>query len=701
MFRPVSRFWSIFFLWSAFLFAVMNAVSLVSPVLGGLFAVIFLWNASKLLGPTFLPKQHSYLQTAAGFMAMMSIIALVVGGLYYALPITQPLLFAVFFLIAGFITIAGRNAETREKSRTLRAQAPLLVGFCTLAVIVSLIVWLSAVSMVEITDSVRSPWNILSANALIPLGIAFTFLLALFHRARAKTTSLVLFIIALFAGLSLTAIVYPNGFGFDPFIHRATVAHIIEFGTITPKPLYYIGQYAIELSASHVFSLPIELLDPFLVPLLGTFILTFTVLIAFSQLLQRKPFVVLPVIFFLPLGAFIMTTPQALAYLFTAALMFLSLPALLHKEHPPSKWLLALLTAAALITHPLAGIPATMYFVLFLISTQETGYPAVRTGFFAVLSVLGAIAMPIVFYVQAKLAELPIHFNAAGVFDLSNISLTFFLENRYSVFMDALYLVIDNLFWITLLFAGIGVYFLVKQKVPKTMYLPLVMALILFINYWILSTTLEFDFLIEYERANYADRLLFLTHLFLLPTAGVAIAGIHQFFHKRPTILHWVWILLLGFMMTAGVYGAYPRHDNYARSAGFNVGINDFDAVYAIDEAGEVNNFVVLANQAVSAAALESFGFKTYYEGDIFYYPIPTGGELYSIFLDMVEDEPTRAYALDAMDLADVDTAYFVVNDYWWQADIIKERAKAEADDWFSVGDGAVTIFEFTRSASQ
>ncbi|MFH1767412.1 MAG: hypothetical protein ABH826_05015 [Patescibacteria group bacterium] len=166
---------------------------------------------------------------------------------------------------------------------------------------------------------------------------------------------------------------------------------------------------------------------------------------------------------------------------------------------------------------------------------------------------------------------------------------------------------------------------------------------------------------------------------------------------NRPKILRFSWIFLLAFLITANVYGAYPRHDNYARSAGFNVGTDDFDAVYAIDEIGESGKYVVLANQTISAAALQSFGFKTYFPGDIFYYPVPTGGELYSIFLKMVEDNPSRDYALEAMDLTGVDQAFLVVNDYWWQSDKIKERAKEEAQDWFSVGDGKVTVFIFNR----
>jgi hypothetical protein len=70
---------------------------------------------------------------------------------------------------------------------------------------------------------------------------------------------------------------------------------------------------------------------------------------------------------------------------------------------------------------------------------------------------------------------------------------------------------------------------------------------------------------------------------------------------------------------------------------------------------------------------------------------------MYQIYLDMVDNQPTRAKADAAMDLAGVDVAYFVVNDYWWKSDEVIENAKHEADEWFSLGDGQITIFRFTK----
>ena len=140
------------------------------------------------------------------------------------------------------------------------------------------------------------------------------------------------------------------------------------------------------------------------------------------------------------------------------------------------------------------------------------------------------------------------------------------------------------------------------------------------------------------------------------------------------------------------IYLAYPRRDNYDTSRGFNTGAADFLAVEYIEK-NAPTDYIVLANQQVSAAAVLQYGFKRYY-GDVFYYPIPTGGELYQFFLQMNE-RPSREIVEEAMRLTDVNTAYYVVNDYWWQSERLIETAKLEADDWIALDSGKVHVFRY------
>ncbi|PIZ52779.1 hypothetical protein COY25_04555, partial [Candidatus Uhrbacteria bacterium CG_4_10_14_0_2_um_filter_41_7] len=592
-------------------------------------------------------------------------------------------------LIASLIlkteTVNSENEQVQNKTW-------LTLSLATLAILS----WWSALNNLSVTDSIRSPWLALSPTALLAIFASLLLVALALYVNQAKKISVILLAVIFFASVSLTAFIFPLGYGFDPFIHRATVQHILDFGTIVPKPLYYIGQYALELIAVNVFTLPLKLVDLFLVPGLSAILIITSAVVGFETVFPKKPLTPLLALFLLPLSAFIITTPQSLAYIYTLVLLFLSLPILAKSENAPSKWLLALFASSAIITHPLAGIPTGIYFVLVFASTLKTNNRKIKAIGTGIIAFLGSISLPLVFLVQAKQANLDVIFNLRNIFNFNLLDLSFNISNRFSTISDGLYLVIDNIFWLLLLFGLIGTILLYRKKAPLPLMLPAITAGIWFINYWLLSTTLEFSFLIEYERANYSDRLLTLTMIFLIPVIGIFILETLGNLKNKPRILSASFILLLTLIGTANVYGAYPRHDNYARSSGFNVSQNDLNAVWEINKIGGEDDYVVLANQAVSAAALESFGFKKYYKENIFYYPIPTGDKLYQLFLEAIK-EPSQENMVRAMDLTGVNKAFLVINDYWWQSEQVSELAKNTANEWFSVGDGAIKIFIFER----
>jgi hypothetical protein len=222
------------------------------------------------------------------------------------------------------------------------------------------------------------------------------------------------------------------------------------------------------------------------------------------------------------------------------------------------------------------------------------------------------------------------------------------------------------------------------------------MALALTINYLILKTAVNFSFLIDYERMNYADRLIPLIAFFLIPFFILGIGHLFLNLRSRPLILPIATLLLLcGFALSA-FYMTYPRRDAYETNRGFNTSADDISAVYLMEEWAQKEPYLVLANQSVSAAAISELGFRYY--GDLFFYPIPTGEPLYQQFLAMNE-KPTRETARAALDLVpmhgDVFTLFFVVNNYWWDALHIIETTKTTADDWRAVGGGAIHVFRY------
>ena len=115
--------------------------------------------------------------------------------------------------------------------------------------------------------------------------------------------------------------------------------------------------------------------------------------------------------------------------------------------------------------------------------------------------------------------------------------------------------------------------------------------------------------------------------------------------------------------------------------------------------------YIVLADQAVSAAALRELGFKQYFRSNdksiaeqIFFYPIPTGGALYQYYLKMVYESPSRQIAEEAAKLAGVDKVYLVINDYWFDSASLIAKAKQTADSWRSINNGKNYVFAYSFS---
>lgn len=665
-----------------------------APILGGILLTSTLLFGGICIGPHVLKHGSRTQQTIIGSLVLLSLVSITGSVIYYTIPSTK-IAFNILLLVLVCTAALFYKPSSHEQEQVIHTDRSVIFAFTGIAII-GLAAWWFNTPTYEITESIRSVWHIIPPVLIISLAIAFFSLAHITKTGR--VISLPITIALFFSAVSLASYTFPLGYGFDPFIHRATVQHILDFGTITPKPLYYIGQYALEITANHVFSLPLSLVDRYLAPLLASTFLIGAGWVSFSQLFERKSTSALLSLFLLPLGIFISTTPQAISYIYTISLLLLSLPILAKKEATVSKLTLIILAGATIITHPLAGIPAGIYTFLVLLITCERLSTPVRNSLVFPTLLASTIALPAVFILQAKTSGLEVSFHPENVFHVEMLQFSVFFANHYSSLMDGLYLVIDNSFWIVLALSLIGMFFILKDRNHKALTLPFALSIVWLVNYWILSTTLEFSFLIEYERQNYAERLYILTLIFLIPYVAIAFAGIEQQLQKKTPSIKTAWVLLLTVLFIGQVYGAYPRHDSYARSAGFNVSTNDFDAVNAIHQIGGTDEYIVLANQSVSAAALESFGFKRYYKDNtVFYYPIPTGGELYQIYLEMTDNEPTQARAESAMELAGVNTAYFVVNDYWWESDRIIEYAKTQTDEWFSIGNGAITVFTYHR----
>lgn len=647
-----------------------NALAWQSPIVGGLLLGVFLFFYGRYLHP----------HLALGIASLLAIVSIIGTVGYYLFELTPVACLFIVVLIVLSPLLLSYFLPTQTHAPWLpHFSIPPLHSLLPAAILAAAA--LSLLLHTQILTPVRSPW--LAVPAVFFLVIFILALLTVASRSK------FLFVTLFFLTISVALFVYPLGYGFDSFIHQATEQHIVDHGTITPKPFYYVGQYALIVISANAFSIPVDMSDVILLPLLATLLLAAACCASNFPFSRGNTKGLLLALFLLPLSTFIVTTPQGLANFWVLLVIITSL-------RPPSLKLPLLFTLAALVTHPLSGIPAVL-FLLIARSVRPDG--SCYRSFWPLVGV-GAIIMPLVFVANSLVSGVPIAFHPENLLPLplfEMLHLNFFFQNRFHAWKDLAYLFGWNQTLIVLVFGIIGYRISRHSEELRPLRLFGLMSILMLVNYILLDRFFEFSFLIEYERSNYSERLLQLAQFFALPLVAVTIAHTASRLLTKPLALRAGAVALSAIVLTSVVYMTYPRHDNYEISRGFNVGVSDFAAVEYIHERQESGTYIVLANQAVSAAALKAYGFETYFNGDVFYYPIPTGGPLYELYLEMVGQGPTHERAVKAMDLAGVDTAYFVVNDYWFLADKIIENAKREADGWVAIDNGVTTVFEFQR----
>lgn len=681
----------------------LNVFSFHSAALGAVLAFVFFALCGNKLGRVIAPTESKIIRLLSGTWLLLSAIMILGSAAYYVYAVTQTVVVVLVLLALPAVWWLAWRAK-REPVHDLVAgaphRAPWEVGAAATAIVILLAIAANLLLRAATQDAVRSAWELADPSVFLVIGLAAFLLSALLYRGRERAMAIALTAATLFVFLSVAFCVFPLGYGFDTFIHKATESHIAAFGTITPKPFYYIGQYAVVLFLNLGFFLPLDLVDTLLVPVLTALFLPLMWYIAAAHLVKEKrdALASLGLLFLLPLGSFIVTTPQGLANLWTLLLILYAVPRLAGHDGWPL-WPAALSALAAVLIHPIAGIPAMLFLALLAADPRHPRqkYPKAARAFTWFIIAVGSVLLPLTFVANSILSRAALKINFASLAPqnlFSSLHLDIFFENRFSPVLDFAYLFAYNQVLLLILCAALG-FLLCRAALRRSLSPALAVAAMLVVNYAVMKSAVEFTFLIDYERSNYADRLIPLALFFLVPFLIVFSGKLTGLLRARPVVLRVFFIVLLAALITSSFYLTYPRRDNYETSHGFNLGAADVSAVWDADRDASGADYVVLANQTVASAAIREFGFTRYYD-DVFYYPVPTGGPLYQLFLDM-NDHPNLETAGQAMDLAGVDRLYFLVNDYWWQSDRIVEVAKTNADEWWSVGNGAVHIFKYVR----
>ncbi|OGY43530.1 MAG: hypothetical protein A2731_03820 [Candidatus Buchananbacteria bacterium RIFCSPHIGHO2_01_FULL_39_8] len=675
---------------------VFNFIYWHNPISSVVFGLLYLIFYSFIFGSIFIVKKGW--QVIPGLLALLGLIAILGGLTIYLYQFNDYLFIFLIILIPALLITPYYYITPKEKfslkkiildhfDKILERKEPkiniaLVFAYLTLAVIC--FSWLTAGQTVE---SIQSPWQIVSNKFFILYFLATVIILTYTMTAKRTKLPLALIVIHTFLSTAVALIVYKIGYGFDPFIHQATEKIINSTGTITPLPLYYLGQYALVVFLSKLTLLDISLVDKLLVPVLASLILPLITYFVFGFWLKRNYALTLAlVILVVPFSSFIMTAPQNLANLFFVATILISLLYFRGDIKIPILYLLALATISI---HPLAGIPLIITIFLFGLFKFLSDSYRQHLSLFFFASLVFIFSLPLAFVVNGS----NLNFQQPKL-DFKN---PIQLVNKFDLALDIVYFINFNKAWLAGLVIIIGLAYLSKHKLLKNNAAYLIAGFVVFANYFIVRYFLTFPELNDYDQTGFIQRILTLSFYLLLPLFLIGLQQIIKKFWDKDVFTKFFIILVISSLITISFYLSYPRANQYEPAKFFSVSDSDIKVVKLIEQSAAPEH-IVLANQMIGAAAIKELGFKKYYNNQ-FYYSMPMGNPktLYDLYLEMIYEGARKETMLKAMDEAGVDEAYFVLNQYWRDSEKIASQARASANQVYLIDNGKVYIFKYLR----
>ncbi len=692
-----------------------NAAWVHNPFFGTPFTLLFLITISFLTGHKVFPRFPSWQQIIFGLLIVISQFILAGTALYYFYKITPILSCGI--LSIPFLTQFFVRGNTEKISFPPAAPLFLKTHILSLLIVITDMLLLMYLFVHRTYDLAASPWQMVSPLFFILYLLGTALLFWRYATSNTTSTTFLLTSLHVFVGLSITSLLYPLGFGFDAFIHRATEEWIAQHGFIDPKTPYYIGQYSFVVFLSHITSLPIKWIDIYLVPLLTSLALPAVAIFSFREVFPKKadlaPFLFW-IILFLPFLSLSLTTPHNLVVLLTLISVFCLLLSLSEKF---PVWILFLFAGAAIATHALVGIPLFVVIFFFFIVKNLKNINKIKIPIVLLILSL-AILLPAMFTfnalrIHAPLPEINNPIEKIPQF-LKLFERPYWYADTDVIHFEILYFFECLIVPFFLLLALIGTYGIEKEnessnKQKKSIahfWIFITSFLGFFVSAFTLAGTIIFPDVVAYEQSDYPLRLMRVSLLFLLPGAMYGAAILTEkiqewkIISKNKKLFFTGTLFLLALTFTCILYLSYPQRNIKVRFPGYNVTETDKKTVEIIHNRHTDYNYIVLSNQLVSAMALEQYSFAKYFstpQGELFYYSIPTGGKLYSYYGKMIYQGQKREYMEEAMNVIGVKTAYFVVNKYWANSNNIINGAKQTADEYFSIDNGNVWVFVYKK----
>lgn len=695
----------------------MNLFMWESPLIARIFGGVFFIFQSLLLGHELAPQRPFLRQTLFGGLATICLLLLASSSVYIVWNLSASAQICAWLLFMGLSNLImyarSTNRQTSLEIHEFRLSALHLSRSSLILCGLYLLLALSLFTILfgaQTDIALRSPWDVVPPVFWPLLFLATALLWSIVWFGHSREGAYPLVALHLFLCFSIAIIVYKLGYGYDTFIHKTSEHIINSTGLILPKTPYYLGQYSLIVSLHRLLGISIQILDTILVPFLAAISIPLITSEWLSSNIQQKTGLryshwLALTILFIPFTSFIVTTPQGLANLFFLWIILASFPLLAGNRLPWSIPQLACIAIAAAFVHPLAGIPAILAVAVItfeILRPRFSQSPFIASLVSVALTLVGSIFIPLLLWIWSLRSETMVVFKSTLAVDTIANIFSGLNGSLLTGFMPAIptqysYLFIES-WWVALGFVTILVLTWLVTRGKSTIVRTYTrIAMLLTLNGLFIAAFFSFPGIAAYESHAYASRLLVLALWSLLPIFMLGLLWLYRLpLIQRPATTALLLLVLAG-VNTASVYASYPRQNRFERSRQFSTSSADFAAVKYID--GQIkSDYVVLANQSVSAAAIASFGFRTYYPpsnqgAPIFYYPVPTSSPLYGIYLRMVNEAPTREIAKQAYELTGANTVYFVLNNYWDNAEILRQRAQMEADEYTTLADDTISLF--------
>ncbi|MCE9586547.1 hypothetical protein K8R04_04515 [Candidatus Uhrbacteria bacterium] len=468
---------------------------------------------------------------------------------------------------------------------------------------------------VRTDEGIISPWQVVPLGVFLLFALSTTFALLAFRNLE-RPWALMLAIVHTFCAYSVSLLVYKLGFGFDPFVHEATVRYIIEQGAITPKQPFYTGQYVLVTAIHYITTMSIATIQGLLVPLLASVCLPVLLHLHYQSMrIKHLPFWIL---WILPFAYFTFTVPFNLAMIgLVACLLILPL------DTSDARITRVLIALATLAIHPLIGIPC-----LALVAAVEVERWRPKLAVPALfLATVGGLFGSLAFYASRNggLMTLP-----PIDYWIPTLQLLFYPTFQYiylAPWWTALYVFYYLWPWVLTLLGSVGLVLQWRRTKSRRWLLPLASAFGILLTAILSAATIRYQNIITHEQFEFALRLIALLPWIVMP-------GLFFFADRKSQIakLHLPIIFVIVFLATAIWHSSYPQLNPVMHVSSAGVSRTDFLTVEAIESLADGRPYVALVPQLTSAAALRELGFGrsvSTRNGPVYPYAIPTGGELY------------------------------------------------------------------------